>query len=129
MFDPLRRISSAEAAAEAAHALETPSEVRRFEALGPGSALVRAFLSTDEWAAIRHRIVGDGVLPLGAPKSLEELARLFGWMADGAFAMEPPTEDSRNAYCHAAAEINAYAMRERRRADAASRVESRDEAA
>lgn len=114
MAQPVLRISSAAAAADAARALETPSDVQHFEAMAPGSAVVRAFLGTEEWAAIRTRIMGDGQPPLGRPESLGDLARLFRWSADGAFSEEMPSPAARGAYLHAAAEIDAFARTARR---------------
>lgn len=114
MAQPTLRIGSVLAANQAAAALETPSDVRAFEAMSPASEPVRAFLATPEWAAIRTRIVGDGTPPLGRPESLVDLARLFRWSADGAFSEELPSEEVRAAYLHAAAEIDAFSRGARR---------------
>lgn len=114
MAQPVLRIGSARAAFDAACALETPSEVRRFEALGAGTAAVRAFLETPEWAAIRARIMGDGRAPIMRPESIDDLARLFRWSADGAFSEEPVSPDVRAAYLHAAVECEAFGRAARR---------------
>lgn len=114
MVQPAPRIGSARAASDAACALETPSEVQRFEAMAPESAALRAYLATPEWAAIRARIMGDGRPPLGRPESLDDLARLFRWSADGAFSEEPLSSGVRAAYLHAAGEIEAFGRGARR---------------
>ena len=84
MAQPVRRILTAEKAAAAARALRTPSEVRAFLALRQESSAVRAFVATEEWAAIHGRIIGDGSPPLD-PHSISELARFARWTADGEF--------------------------------------------
>lgn len=108
MVQPAVRIGSAQAASDVARALETPSEVAQFVALAPGSAPVRAFLDTPEWAAIHDRIVGDGRPPTGRHRSLADVARLGRWSADGVFSEEPLAPQTRSAYLHMAAEIDAY---------------------
>jgi hypothetical protein len=111
MVQPVVRIGSQRAALEAASALETPSEVRRFESLAPESAALRAFLETPEWAEIRTRIMGDGRPPMGRINSLPELGRLLRWTADGAFAEGRISPDARGAYLHAVSEIDAFSRR------------------
>jgi Protein of unknown function (DUF2829) len=108
MVQPVVRIGSQHAALEAARALETPSEVQRFEAHGSKSAAVRAFLATPEWTEIRTRILGDGRPPLGRLTSLGDLSRLMRWAADGAFAEGRVSADARGAYLHAAQELDAF---------------------
>lgn len=109
MTRPAPRIDSARTAAATARALESPADVARFEALAPGSALIRAFMETPEWRAIRERIMGDGTPPLGRPESLFDVARLMRWSADGIFSEEPISAEARSAYLHAAREIEAFA--------------------
>lgn len=127
MVQPAVRIGSAQAALAAARALETPSDVRRFEASAAESAAVRAFLDTSEWVAIRTRILGDGKLPLGRPESLLDLSRLFRWTADGAFSETQQDPAARAAYLHAATEIEAFDRAEARRIAPTSPAPARTE--
>jgi hypothetical protein len=111
MTFPSGRILSPRAAADAARALATPSEVELFELESASSPSVRQFLETDEWRAIRDRIMGDGAPPLGQPQSIAELARMMRWAADGAYDEEPLPGRARLAYLHAATEMDALARR------------------
>lgn len=111
MTSPAYRILSPQAAATAARAVESPSEVMQFEGLAASSPSVREFLASAEWAAIRERIMGDGNPPLGAINSPAELARLARWTADGVYAEEPIHPEARAAYLHMAAELDALARR------------------
>lgn len=109
MVQPTARIGDARAALDAARALQTPSEVRQFEAAADNSAVLRTFLATPEWAAIRQRIAGNGRPPAGKLRSLAELEQLLRWTADGTFSEEPLTQPERRAYLHAAEEVGGFA--------------------
>lgn len=75
------------------------------------SAEARAFLDTPEWAAIRHRIMGDGRPPKGRATSLADVSRLLRWKADGAYSPgHSLTEDERDAYLDAANEVDAFSQ-------------------
>lgn len=123
MTFPSARILSPQGAQDAARAIETPSEVELFEAQASSSPSVRAFIQTDEWRAIRKRIVGDGKAPLAAPENLEELARMMRWAADSVYAEEMLPPAARAAYLHAATEMDALARRQARQAAARERDE------
>lgn len=116
MVQPAVRIDSAHAALDVARALETPSEIARFESLADVSAVVRAFLATPEWELIRVQIMGDGRTPTGRPASFEDLVRFFRWSADGAFSVGQVPPGARGAYLHAAAEVAAFGRNARRAA-------------
>jgi len=107
MAQPVRRILTAEKAVAAARALQTPSDVRAFLSMRQESSAVRAFIATEEWAAIHRRIIGDGSLPLD-PHSLPELARMARWAADGELGGDV-SADTRDAYLHMAREIELLA--------------------
>jgi hypothetical protein len=117
MTFPSGRILSPAAAEAAARAIQTPSEVDLFEAQRASSPSVRAFLETEEWAAIRDRIMGDGKPPLGVPKDLTALSRLLRWTADSVYSEKVLPPEVRAAYLHAAAEVDAFARRMDRPAD------------
>lgn len=112
MVQPTERLRSASEAADAARALESPVEVQRFETVTAAeSAVVRAFLETPEWAAIRSRIMGDGRPPMGRSKTLADVSRRLRWKADGAYSPDHSlTVDERDAYLDAANEIDAFAQ-------------------
>jgi hypothetical protein len=112
MVQPAVRIFTADQAAAAARALETPTEVAQFLALARESSAVRAFIQTPQWAAVHSRIMGDGKLPTGAARSLSDIARLFRWTSDG--SLGPITTDPAAAYRHCAAEVEALDRRLRR---------------
>ena len=107
MAQPVRRIFTAEQAVAAARALQTPSDVRAFLAMRQESSAVRAFIATEEWAAIHQRIIGDGSLPLD-PHSIPELARMARWAADGELGGDV-SPDARDAYLHMAREMELLA--------------------
>lgn len=111
MVQPAVRILTAEQAYAAARALETPAEVRQFEAMRAESSAVRAFLNTAEWSAISTRIMGNGQPPTGRPKSLGDVSRFLRWTAGGELGGEV-TDDSRRAYLHAALEVETFARRQ-----------------
>lgn len=111
MVQPARRIITDESAADAALALETPSEVRRFVALAEESRAVREYLGTDQWDAIWKRIMGDGRAPTGRPNSIADMARFFRWAADGAISSTPVSDERRRAFLHCATELDAFASR------------------
>lgn len=112
MAQPTVRIFSADQAAAAARALETPTDVKRFVALGKESTSVRAFLTTPEWAGIYYRVMGDGKQPGRAAKTLGDVIRLLRWTSDG--SLGPITSDPAAAYRHAAMEVEALEKRQRR---------------
>lgn len=123
MTFPAHRILSPQDAAAAARAVESPAEVEQFAAHSSSSPSVRAFMLTEDWRAIRERIMGDGKPPLGAPNSVEELSRMMRWAADGVYAEEPLSADARAAYLHAATEMDALARRLSRQVPAAAVAE------
>jgi hypothetical protein len=111
MTFPSGRILSPQGAADAARAIETPSEVELFEAQSSSSPSVRAFMNTPDWHAIRARIMGDGKAPLAAPHSLADLSRMARWAADSVYAETMISAETRAAYLHMASEIDAFARR------------------
>jgi hypothetical protein len=110
MAQPAQRILSADKAADVARSLETPTDIKQFLALAPESPSVRAFLQTSEWAAIYSRLMGNGKLPTGAAKSLDDVIRFLRWTSDGSLGTMPHPEAAK-AYRHAAVEVEAYARR------------------
>ncbi len=116
MVQPAVRILNADEAADAARALETPTEVRQFQALATESPSVREFLQTPEWAAIYERIMGDGSPPMSRPKNLGDVSRFFRWTADGYLKSGPVSEGARAAYLHCASEVDTFARSARRAA-------------
>lgn len=117
MVQPALRITTEEDASEAAQSLETPSEIRGFEALGSNSRVVRAFLQTGEWAAIYARIMGDGKPPTGRYQSWADVVRFLRWTGDGGMPdTAVPQRCCRKAYLRAAVEVEAYAQRVRQAA-------------
>lgn len=108
MVQPAVRIFTAEQADAAARGLETPDEVRGFEALRAESAAVRLFLKTPEWAAIYARIMGNGKPPTGHHETLGDVSRFLRWTAGGEMVGDVPL-DARKAYLHAALEVEKLA--------------------